>query len=175
MHDDSHTTQVIMAEVTDSDDNKVRWFPHHGCVVHDQEQAEVFVGGMLIGALGRRDVGLRNLLLVGLAKDRKVHKGRLAEAFGLGAERLRPDRLLEALRREEPGPAPRRPAAGAGDADKEPDADVDYKTRVQRYEARLIRDALEQTGWIKAEAARRLRIPLRSHGSHRLITPRAHL
>ncbi len=75
-----------------------------------------------------------------------------------------PDRLLEALRRDGDGdgsPQPRTSTA-AGDDDQEQDADVDYKTRIQRYETRLIRDALEQTGWSKTKAAQRLRIPLRT-------------
>ena len=103
-------TQVIIAEVTDTDDSKVRWFSYHGCVVHNEEQAEVFVGGLLIGAFGRRDVGLRNLLLIGLAKDRRVPKGKLAQAFGLGAERLR--RICRQVEADGIEAIPRRPRGG---------------------------------------------------------------
>ena len=73
-----------------------------------------------------------------------------------------PDRLLEALRRDGDGSPLQRTSAAAGDDDQEQDADVDFKTRIQRYETRLIRDALEQTGWSKTRAAQRLRIPLRT-------------
>ena len=40
--------------------------------------------------------------------------------------------------------------------------DVDFKTRIQRYEQQLICAALEQTGGHKTEAAKLLRIPLRT-------------
>jgi transposase-like protein len=62
-----------------------------GCVVwsQDGERAEVFVGGTLVGAFGRRERGIRNVILVGLASDPKVHLGRLAVAFGVNSETLR--------------------------------------------------------------------------------------
>jgi DNA-binding NtrC family response regulator len=44
----------------------------------------------------------------------------------------------------------------------EDDEELDYKTRIQRYEIRLIRAALEESGWSKTKAAQRLRIPLRT-------------
>jgi DNA-binding NtrC family response regulator len=44
----------------------------------------------------------------------------------------------------------------------EDDEELDYKTRIQRYETRLIRAALEESGWSKTKAAQRLRIPLRT-------------
>lgn len=80
--------QIIIPHVTTTDDN-VRWFSAVGCVIYRPDEAEVFVGGTLIGTFGAKDVGLRNLLLVGLAKDPRIQKGALAAAFGLGAERLR--------------------------------------------------------------------------------------
>jgi transposase-like protein len=66
-----------------------------GCVVwsKDSEQAEVFVGGTLIGTFDRRDRGARNVILVGLASDPKARLGKLATAFGVNAETLRRIRL----------------------------------------------------------------------------------
>ena len=37
-----------------------------------------------------------------------------------------------------------------------------FKDRIQRYEAELIHDALREASWNQSEAARRLRMPLRS-------------
>jgi hypothetical protein len=73
----------------DPPDTTTRWFSHDGCVVPGPEVTEVFIGGLLVGRFGPREVGARNVLLVTLAQDRKLKKGKLAEAFGLRAERLR--------------------------------------------------------------------------------------
>ncbi|MCC6747219.1 MAG: sigma 54-interacting transcriptional regulator [Deltaproteobacteria bacterium] len=42
------------------------------------------------------------------------------------------------------------------------DEDLDFRTRLERYQIHLLADALEQSGWNQTEAARRLRIPLRT-------------
>jgi hypothetical protein len=105
----STTAQLMIAEVISSDD-KVRWFSDNGCVIHGDDQAEVFISGTLIGTFSRRDVGVRNLLLVGLAKDRKVRKGKLAVAFGLDAERLR--RICRLVEKEGINAIPRHPRGG---------------------------------------------------------------
>ena len=42
------------------------------------------------------------------------------------------------------------------------DENVDFKTRVQRYEAHLIVDALRQCSWKQTDAARQLHMPLRT-------------
>jgi hypothetical protein len=73
-------------------DPSVRWFCRHGCVVHRDDLVEMFVGGSLIGSFAPRDTGVRNALVVGLAEDPAVHLGRLAKAFGLTSEGLRPGR-----------------------------------------------------------------------------------
>ena len=52
-------------------------------------RCEVFVGGTLVGEFGPDETGVRNVLLVGLAADPRVHLGRLAEAFGLTSETVR--------------------------------------------------------------------------------------
>ena len=70
-------------------DDSTRWFSPDGCVVHHAEHAEVFVGGTLVGSYGRREEVTRNLLLVNLAKERRIKKGRLAWAFSLSVEQVR--------------------------------------------------------------------------------------
>ncbi len=69
----------------------VRWFAPYGCVVERGAMCEVLVGGTLIGQFERdgRDRGARNVLLVTLAQDPKMHLGHLAAAFGVGEEYLR--------------------------------------------------------------------------------------
>jgi transposase-like protein len=81
--------------LSDSDSARGRWFSSVGCVVwsQDGEQAEVFVGGTLIGTFDRRERGARNVILVGLARDPRAHLGKLAAAFGVNAETLRRIRL----------------------------------------------------------------------------------
>jgi len=103
-------TQVIIANMESTDDNKVRWFSDIGCVVKHEESSAVYVGGTLIGSFGRREVGVRNLLLVGLSRDKRIRKGKLAEAFGLGAERLR--QISRQVERDGIDALPRRPQGG---------------------------------------------------------------
>lgn len=69
----------------------VHWFAPYGCVVERGPMCEVLVGGLLIGQFERdgRDRGPRNVLLVTLAQEPKMHLGRLAKAFGVGEEYLR--------------------------------------------------------------------------------------
>lgn len=73
---------------------ETRWFTSNSCVVHHGDFSEVFVGGMLVGRYGPKDIWMRNLLLVGLAEDPKIKRGKLAWAFGLTTERLRQLRQL---------------------------------------------------------------------------------
>lgn len=68
---------------------ETRWFTSDSCVIHHGDYSEVFVGGLLVGRYGPKDVWMRNLLLVGLAEDPKIKRGKLARAFGLTPERLR--------------------------------------------------------------------------------------
>lgn len=60
-----------------------KWFSDNGCVVVHGERWSVLVGGMLISQFDKENLGLRNMILVMLANDAKVHLGRLAKAFGL--------------------------------------------------------------------------------------------
>lgn len=65
------------------------WFSSRGSVVVRGKTSEVFVGGTLIGSFEEGEQFERNAILVQLAADPKCHLGRLAEAFGMSAERLR--------------------------------------------------------------------------------------
>jgi DNA-binding NtrC family response regulator len=62
-----------------------------------------------------------------------------------------------------PGP-PSGPVAEVAEGEEDPLAEEggELKARVQRYEARLIRAALEAAGWNRAEAAKALGLPLRT-------------
>jgi hypothetical protein len=94
-----------------SEGPETRWFTSDSCVIHHGDYSEVFVGGLLVGRYGPEDVMMRNLLLVGLAEDPKIKKGRLARAFGITPERLRQLRKIA----EEQGTAalPRRKRGGS--------------------------------------------------------------
>ena len=70
-------------------DPSTRWFGARGCVVHEPERVSVFLGGSLIGSYEPRDRGTRNVILVGLAGDDRVHLGKLATAFDVAPETLR--------------------------------------------------------------------------------------
>ena len=67
-----------------------RWFSGGGCVVPDAGGWLVFVRGTLVGRFGdARDCASRNVILMALAEDAKMHLGQLAEAFDLSSEALR--------------------------------------------------------------------------------------
>jgi hypothetical protein len=66
-----------------------RWFSATGCVVHRDEERDVFVGGTLIGSFQLGDDGHRNVILIGLMADKAARVGRLATAFDLVPETLR--------------------------------------------------------------------------------------
>lgn len=72
-----------------SEGPETRWFTSDSCVIHHGDYSEVFVGGLLVGRYGPEEVLMRNLLLVGLAEDPKIKRGKLARAFGITPERLR--------------------------------------------------------------------------------------
>lgn len=67
----------------------VRWFSGGGCVVEHEDTVEVSVGGVLVGCYARGDRESRNVILVGLAMDPRMHLGQLAEAFDLSEEQVR--------------------------------------------------------------------------------------
>jgi hypothetical protein len=76
------------------DDLRFRWFAVDSCVEYDGDEAHVYISGKLIGVFGPKDVLARNLLLVGLAHEKKFKKGLLAWAFNLT------DRQLLRIRQE---------------------------------------------------------------------------
>ena len=53
------------------------------------EVSKVFVGGLLLGSFRQGEAGPRNLLLLALTQDSRVHLGRLAEAFEVSSETVR--------------------------------------------------------------------------------------
>ena len=79
------TLELVDAERT----LQTTWFSSVGCVYREGDRCQVFVGGSLIGEFGPDDVGLRNVLVVGLASDPRAHLGDLANAFQIGSETLR--------------------------------------------------------------------------------------
>jgi len=109
-------TTGVLPGTEDTTAGRVWWFSTVGCVSWSAggEDAEVFVGGTLIGIFGRKDRAARNALLMGLTANPKVHLGRLATAFGLNAETLRRMRLqyrdegLQAVLERAPGGSERK-------------------------------------------------------------------
>jgi hypothetical protein len=77
-----------------------RWFCQYGCVVEGDGVNRVFIGDTLLGEFDPRDRDLapRNILLVMLAGEPKIHLGRLAAAFEISDEHLR--RLRQAAKTE---------------------------------------------------------------------------
>ncbi len=73
------------------------WFAPYGSVVKRDEVRQVFIGGTLIGEFDPedRERGTRNVLIVTLAKEPRMHLGHLAKAFGLSEEYVRQLRRLE--------------------------------------------------------------------------------
>jgi hypothetical protein len=68
----------------------VRWFSGGGCVISRSDGGrDVYVGGMLIGHYDAGERGARNAILVGLARDARMHLGQLAKAFELSSDGLR--------------------------------------------------------------------------------------
>jgi hypothetical protein len=68
-----------------------RWFCRYGCVVEGDGVNRVFIGDTLLVEYDPhdRDLGSRNLALVMLASEPKLHFGHLAAAFGISDEHLR--------------------------------------------------------------------------------------
>jgi hypothetical protein len=122
--------------------SNTRWFAPYGSVVERGEGCQVFVGGTLIGEYdpSDRDRGPRNVLLVTLAKDPKMHLGHLAAAFGISEEYLR---LLRRQEEKEGLAAVLKPAMGG-------------HTRVTPEKRRELH-ALFDEGWNASEATRKQR------------------
>jgi len=109
------TSQTLMLPVDAQKDPRCQWFSATGCVMHYPQRCVVLVGGSEIGSFSSAQRGVRNLLMVGLARNPGVRRGRLAKAFGVSSEILRrvmrkvEDGGLEALPTEGPGGARRQP------------------------------------------------------------------
>lgn len=67
----------------------MRWFAKNGCVVVDDDCCRVFLGGILIGQYDHDDRTTRNVVLICIAEDTRIRRGKLAEAFGVSTELLR--------------------------------------------------------------------------------------
>lgn len=122
--------------------SNTRWFAPYGCVVERDDRCQVFVGGTLIGDYDPddRDRGPRNVLLVTLAKDPRMHFGHLAVAFRISEEYLR---LLRRQEEKEGLAAVLKPAMGG-------------HTRVTLEKRREL-EALFEEGWNATEATRKQR------------------
>jgi hypothetical protein len=70
-------------------DSRIRWFSSRGCVVDEGNRHDVLLGGTLVGSFSDEELGVRNVLLIGLAADPHMHLGQLADAFGITSEALR--------------------------------------------------------------------------------------
>ncbi|HET9749072.1 MAG TPA: hypothetical protein VFS06_07190, partial [Casimicrobiaceae bacterium] len=119
-----------------------RWFAPWGNVVERAGRCQVFVGGTLIGEFGLhdRDRGPRNVLVVTLAKDPKMHLGHLSAAFRISDEYLRLLRRLEEK-------------SGLGAVLT---STMDGRTRLTPEKRRELRELFE-AGWNASEAARKQR------------------
>lgn len=96
-----------------------------------------------------RELKLAIEYAVALADAREIRPEHLPEAVRTGSTSLRPPPASV------PAPLPPGgdgPSAGGGS----------FKNQIKALEERLIRDALQRTGWNKAKAARELGIPLRT-------------
>jgi hypothetical protein len=83
------TAMKLPIAETNTDKSRTHWFGRFACVVHGDESIDVFVSGLLIGSFAPSDVFTRNVLLVGLSKERNIRKGALAKAFGVSDEHRR--------------------------------------------------------------------------------------
>jgi hypothetical protein len=84
-------TLPLPMETSTSSPVKVRWFGPGGCVMEEEGECRVFLGGTLIGQYraGDAELGARNAVLVALARDPRTHRGHLGRAFGLTDESIR--------------------------------------------------------------------------------------
>lgn len=84
-------TLPLALDERQSEEYEVRWFSGIGCVVDRGDVCEVFVGGTLIGSYDPkdRDRGPRNVLMVSIAREPRIHLGQLAAAFVITQDYLR--------------------------------------------------------------------------------------
>jgi hypothetical protein len=122
----------------------IRWFCQYGCVVERDGVNRVFIGDRLLGEYDPRDpdLGPRNVMLVMLARQPKIHLGQLAAAFKLSNEQLR--RLRQAAEADGYGAVLTR-ARGCS-----------KRAEISPAKVRELR-ALFEEGWNPTEATRRQR------------------
>jgi len=139
---ETHDTVGFLPIATPRPD--IRWFCQYGCVVEADGVNRVFIGDALIGEYDPhdRDLGPRNVMLVMLAREPKIHLGQLAAAFRLSGEQLR--RLRQAAKTDGYGAVLTR-ARGCTKRDEIAPAKV-----------RELR-ALFEEGWNPTDATRRQR------------------
>jgi hypothetical protein len=123
---------------------RTRWFCRYGCVVEGDGVNRVFIGDTLLGEYDPRDrdLGARNIVLVMLAQQPKIHLGHLAAAFAISEEHLR--RLRQAAKVDGYGALLTR-ARGCAERDEMAPAKV-----------RELRVLFEE-GWNSTDATRRQR------------------
>jgi hypothetical protein len=121
-----------------------RWFCRYGCVVEGDGVNRVFIGDTLLGEYDPRgrDLGPRNIVLVMLAQEPKIHLGHLAAAFEISDEHLR--RLRQATKADGYGAVLTR-ARGCAERDE-----------IDPAKIRELR-ALFEEGWNPTDATRRQR------------------
>jgi len=121
-----------------------RWFCRYGCVVEGDGVNRVFIGDTLLGEYDPRDrdLGPRNIVLVMLAQEPKIHLGHLAAAFEISDEHLR--RLRQATKADGYGAVLTR-ARGCAERDE-----------IDPAKVRELR-ALFEEGWNPTDATRRQR------------------
>lgn len=83
------TANAMLPHVAVQSSPTTLWFCAHGCVVEREGELQVFVGGALVGTYAKGETTMRNVIVVGLAADRRIRFGRLASAFGMSGEQLR--------------------------------------------------------------------------------------
>jgi hypothetical protein len=80
---------VVEAVAQQARSDGYRHFEPQGCVRAVGKIRQVFVRGVLVGQYDVSDKATRNVLVVELSQERRVHLGQLARAFELGDEQVR--------------------------------------------------------------------------------------
>lgn len=85
----AETRAAMLPGIESVGDSSRTWFSENGCVVKDDEERLVFVGGTLVSRFEESDVVARGLVIVGLAENPRQHIGKLARAFGVCDDTVR--------------------------------------------------------------------------------------
>jgi len=87
------SAMMMLPAIGTTDKKQACWFGPLSYVERIGEKSRVFVGGRLVGEFWSEERGIRNTLLLGLCKERRFRKDKLAVAFGVSHEHLRKMRL----------------------------------------------------------------------------------